>query len=68
MVQILQLFAMLELSLVSMLKENKGCFHPHPLDLFVTHSQLLEGLKCESQTENIGRVEARFLVRNIIKG
>jgi len=27
--------------------------------VFLTHSQLLEGLKCESQTENNGKVRSR---------
>jgi hypothetical protein len=36
----------------------------------LTHSQLLEGLKCESQTENIERqgVGARSLACSIIEG
>jgi hypothetical protein len=38
--------------------------------LTLTHSQLLEGLKCESQTENNGRqkVGAHSLARSTIEG
>jgi hypothetical protein len=41
--------------------------HRYPL---MMHSQLLEGFKCESQTENSGRQEvgARSLACSTIKG
>jgi len=32
---------------------------PSLMQLLMTHSQLLEGFKCESQTENNGRVRSR---------
>ncbi len=34
-------------------------FSPLQVTLLLMHSQLLEGLKCESQTENSGRVKSR---------
>jgi len=41
MVQILQLFVVLDLLLVSMLEENGSCLRPRPLDLSAPVSLLL---------------------------